>query len=219
MKAFIFDMDGLLVDSEKLSLSSWHKAAEIYGVSSDDIDSLFQELMGANAASRKESFDKKFKNRFDFTEFEDKVKEISRNTEKASPVPLKKGVKELLTYLSESGYKIGLASSSRAETISRRTRLHAIDIFFDVMISGESIKNSKPDPEIFLICAKKLGTDPKNCTVFEDSANGIKAAYAANMRPVLIPDLYKPTEEIKPLLYAIYPSLLDVKNALENGTF
>ncbi len=80
------------------------------------------------------------------------------------------------------------------------------------------VKNSKPDPEIFLICADKLGVRPESVTVFEDSANGIKAAYAAGMRPVMVPDLVAPDKETADMAYAVCSSLTEAKEKFENGS-
>ena len=75
------------------------------------------------------------------------------------------------------------------------------------MVSGDDVKKSKPDPEIFLIAAKKVGVEPKNCLVLEDSFSGIRAAHAGGMHPVMVPDILQPTDEIKALCEAVMPSL------------
>ena len=215
MSAFMFDMDGLLVDSERLMFDSWKKVAEMHGL--EGIEVLFPKFLGVNKATRKSLFESCYGASQNFEKCEDEVKEIATRTESESPTPLKRGAKELLSYLKSKQFKLGLASSSSAATIARRTKDNGIDIFFDAVVSGEHVKKSKPDPEIFLTCAEKLGENPDECTVFEDSFNGIKAAHSAKMRPVMIPDLIEPDEYIKSLAYAIYPSLEDVKNDMEKG--
>jgi HAD superfamily hydrolase (TIGR01509 family) len=133
-------------------------------------------------------------------------------------VPLKKGVRELLAYFRENGYKIAIASSGLLATIERRMKYHGIFEYFDVIVSGDMVTKSKPDPEIFLLCAEKLGVDPAEITVFEDSQNGIRAAYAAGMRPVMVPDLAQPEKDVAAMAYAICSSLLEVKEKYENGS-
>ena len=215
MKTVIFDMDGLLVDSETRALNAWREVAEKHGI--PDIDGLFPKIIGTNTYTRGIIFDSVYGGKFDFTLCNEEVRSIAHSYEAKSPIPLKKGVKELLAYLRENGYKIAIASSGLLATIERRMKFHGIFDYFDVIVSGEMVTHSKPNPEIFLICAEKLGAEPKDITVLEDSPNGIKAAKAAGMRPVMVPDLYAPQKEISDLAYAVCASLTEVKEKFENG--
>ncbi len=214
MKTVIFDMDGLLVDSEIRAITAWREVSEEYGI--PNIEELFPFMMGTNPETRKTIFEKHYGDKYDFYECNAKVREKANKYEDETPIPLKKGVKELLAYLSNNGFKIGLASSGRMATIERRMTYHGLMGYFDVIISGEMVTVSKPDPAIFLLCAQKLGSEPCECTVLEDSPNGITAAKAAGMRPVMVPDLYMPEERIAKLAHAVYPSLTDVKEAFES---
>ncbi len=215
MKTVIFDMDGLLIDSEVRSIRVWREVAAEYGI--PNIEELFPYLMGTNPETRKGIFEKKYGTRYDFYECNEKVRALARKYEEETPIPLKPGAKELLSYLDENGFKIGLASSSRMETISRRMKEHGIYDFFDVIVSGDMVNVSKPAPDIFLICAEKIGSTPSEVTVLEDSPNGIIAAHAAGMRPVMVPDLYQPNPEIAALAHAVYPSLNEVREAFADG--
>lgn len=215
MKTVIFDMDGLLVDSEVRAIKAWCEVAKEYNIPS--IEELFPYMMGTNPETRRVIFEKHYGTSFNFCECNEKVRDLAHRYEEETPIPLKKGSAELLSYLSANGYKIGLASSGKRETIERRMKGHGLWQYFDAVISGEMVKVSKPDPEIFLLCAQKLGSSPEDCTVLEDSPNGITAAHAAGMRPVMVPDLYSPEENIAAMSYAVYPSLFEVKAAFENG--
>ncbi len=217
MKAFIFDMDGLLVDSETLSAKSWKISAEKHGL--PDMEKLFPNLMGSNTTTRMSLLKEAYGDEIDFFVFEEEVKSRVRAWEKEAPIPLLPGVQELLTYLKEEGYMIALASSSRKETILNRMNYHGLDRFFSYIISGEDIKISKPNPEIFILCAARLGVPAEECIVLEDSPNGVRAAHAAGMRAVMIPNMCPPTDELRALAYKIYPSLNDVKKALVEKTF
>ena len=95
---------------------------------------------------------------------------------------------------------------------------HGIFEYFDVIVSGDMVTKSKPDPEIFLLCAEKLSFYPAEIKVFEDWQNGIRAAYAAGMRPVMVPDLAQPEKDVAAMAYAICSSLLEVKEKYENGS-
>ena len=215
MKTVIFDMDGLLVDSEVRAIKAWCAVASEYGI--PNIEALFPYMMGTKPETRKVIFENHYGTEFNFSECNEKVRDLAHGYEMETPIPLKPGAKELLVYLSKQGFKIGLASSGKRETIERRMKGHGLWQYFDVIISGEMVKISKPDPEIFLLCAQKLGSDPADCTVLEDSPNGITAAHTAGMRPIMVPDLYMPEENIASMAYAVYPSLTEVKAAFENG--
>lgn len=215
MRTVIFDMDGLLVDSEIRAITAWREIAKEYDI--PNIEELFPFMMGTNPETRKGIFDKYYGGKYDFYECNAKVRAKANEYEDETPIPLKKGAKEIIAYLHENGFKVGLASSSRLATIERRMKYHGLMESFDVIVSGEMVTVSKPDPAIFLLCAQKLGSEPCECTVLEDSPNGITAANAAGMRPVMVPDLYMPEERIAKLAYAVYPSLSDVKEAFESG--
>ncbi|MGN1094773.1 MAG: HAD family hydrolase [Eubacteriales bacterium] len=215
MKAVIFDMDGLLIDSETRSFEAWLENEKIFGIY--DVDKFFPMVLGTCPETRKEIFDKFYDGKFDFYACEKQAQASYRKKEENRPFPLKKGAKELLQYLKENGYATGIASSGLRDTIIRRFSFHGMLEYFDTIVSGEMVKISKPAPDIFLLCAERLGISAKDCTVLEDSANGIKAALAANMRPVLVPDIFPPAKETVEIAHAVYPSLLDVRDAFASG--
>ena len=216
MKTVIFDMDGLLVDSEVRALKAWREVAEKYGI--PEIDKLFPKIIGMNTHTRGELFRSMYGEAFPYEVCNEEVRSISHGSEVGNPIPLKKGVRELLSYFRENGFRIAIASSGLYATIERRMKHHGIFEYFDVIVSGEMVKNSKPNPEIFLLCAEKLGVPPSEITVFEDSQNGIRAAFAAGMRPVMVPDLFAPEKEVAELAYAVCSSLTEVKERYENGS-
>ena len=216
MKTVIFDMDGLLVDSEIRALKAWREVAKKRGITG--IDELFPKMIGMNVYTRGLLFAEVYGKDFPFTECNEEVRSLAHGYEAENPVPLKKGVRELLSYLRENGYRIAIASSGLLATIERRMKHHGIFEYFDVIVSGDMVKKSKPDPEIFLLCAEKLGVPPSEITVFEDSQNGIKAAHAAGMRPVMVPDFVAPEKEVAALAYAVCSSLTEVKEKYENGS-
>jgi HAD superfamily hydrolase (TIGR01509 family) len=216
MKTVIFDMDGLLVDSEVRALKAWREVAKKRGITG--IDELFPKMIGMNVYTRGLLFAEVYGKDFPFTECNEEVRSLAHGYEAESPVPLKKGVRELLSYLRENGYRIAIASSGLLATIERRMNHHGIFEYFDVIVSGDMVTKSKPDPEIFLLCAEKLGVSPAEITVLEDSQNGIKAAHAAGMRPVMVPDFVAPEKEVAALAYAVCSSLFEVKEKYENGS-
>jgi len=216
MKTVIFDMDGLLVDSEVRALKAWREVALKHGI--DGIDELFPKMIGMNVYTRGLLFAELYGPDFPFTECDNEVRSRAHGYEAEHPVPLKKGARELLEYLHANGYRIAIASSGLLSTIERRMKYHGIFEYFDVIVSGDMVTKSKPDPEIFLLCAEKLGVSPAEITVLEDSQNGIKAAHAAGMRPVMVPDFVAPEKEVACLAYAVCSSLFEVKEKYESGS-
>ena len=125
--------------------------------------------------------------------------------------PIKTGLFEILDYLKSKDIKIALATSTTAKSATEiLTRAKVID-YFDRLICGDMVAKSKPDPEIFVTAVKELGENPKDCIALEDSINGIKSAYGAGLKPIMVPDLIEPTEEIRPMLFALCKDLTEVK--------
>ena len=115
-------------------------------------------------------------------------------------VPVKPGLREVLTYLKEKGIKIALATSTSRKTSVLNLESAGVTAFFDTLVCGEDVTNGKPHPEVFLTAAERLGENPADCIAFEDSINGIKSAHAAGMVTVMVPDMLQPTDEIIPMI-------------------
>ncbi len=209
-------MDGLLVDSEIYALYAWREVAKNRGLA--DVDEFFPKTLGVNKFTRGIIFNQYYGDAFDFEACNEEMRSYAHGYEAETPFPLKSGVKELLAYLRENGYRMAIASSGLLATIERRMKYHGLYEYFEVIVSGEMVKRSKPDPEIFLLCAERMGVPPHEITVFEDSANGIRAAHAAGMRPVLVPDLLVPEKDVVDLAYTVCSSLTEVKERYENGS-
>ena len=147
--------------------------------------------------------------------YEKKIKHQMNAIEKDG-IPLKRGIHELLDYLKKNGYKVAVATSTSRDRAEHLLKLGGVLEKADYVICGDEVVNSKPDPEIFLKAAEKLGVEPKECMVLEDSGAGIEAAYSAGMLGVNIPDMKEPDENMKSKSYRICESLLDVIDILEN---
>jgi beta-phosphoglucomutase len=186
MKAFIFDKDGVLAETFEMHLEAFVKTfseVEIkitrkdlikrYGMKTHEIVKM---MMGDKGRTITEEEAKKMAEKK-----ENYYRELVEGKLKLLP-----GVKEFLTYLKEKGYKIGVASSASLESIQQLLRETKIENFFDAEVSGFDIKLSKPNPDIFLECAKKLNVNPKDCVVVEDSVHGIEAAKRAGMKSLAV---------------------------------
>lgn len=209
----IFDMDGLMFDTEKISFISWRDAAARYGYQIDD--NIFRKTIGANLISTKDIYIKHFGISFPIEEIISERVRISEALIKLKGLPIKKGLYELLDYLSQSNIKKAVATSTSRNRALNLLKLAGIDNNFDYVLCGDEIEKSKPDPEIFLKVSDKLGCSPNKCLVLEDSEIGIEAAHKAGMFPIMIPDIKEPNELTKTLIFKKMDNLLDVKCFLE----
>lgn len=209
----IFDMDGLMFDTEKISYIAWNEAAKQYNyqISRD----LFEKTVGTDINKTKEIYIKHFGDRFPFDLIRSERAKISDEIIKTNGVPIKKGFCELMNLLNNGKIKKAVATSTSRKRALNLLSLVQIDGFFDYILCGDEIKNCKPNPEIFLKVADKLKCTPKKCLVLEDSEIGIIAAYQAGMIPIMVPDLKEPSKEIQSFIFSRMDSLFDVKSFLE----
>ena len=215
IEAIILDMDGLMFDSENLGVAACGYALEGMGYKADD--ELFKSVLGTTTESCKRRFKTVLGEDFDFdgwlVRYNQKVDEVVNTT----GIPMKKGLVELIAYLDEHKIKRAIASSSSRARVAHFTGSVGLEASFPVMVCGDMIERSKPDPEIFLIAAKALETDRANCLVLEDSPNGVLAGYRSGIRTVMVPDLIPPTDKEREMAFAIVDSLLDVPAILARG--
>ena len=211
----IFDMDGVILDSEKIVLYSWKKVAEQYDL--PHIEETMKKCIGLNYDAANKVFTKEYNGKYDFDFLKPKTSAYYYHYVEQHGLPLKPGIRSLLCYLKEQNYKTAVASSTRIAVVEKEMQQTGLYDYFDRLVGGDMIKNSKPAPDIFLLAAKRLGVPPADCCVFEDSPNGIRAAHAAGMKPILIPDLMPVTEEIASLTVGVYKVLTDALEELVAG--
>ena len=199
-KAVIFDMDGLMIDSERVTYEEYCRKLEQLEYHFDE--NMYRRCLGKNKQSVYQVFIDHYGEDFPITEVWNDV-HVSLDHRLQQSVPLKTGIFELLTFLKENGYKTIVAtSSSRARANIRH--------YFDDTICGDEVKNGKPNPEIFLTACEKLGITPEEALVLEDSEAGITAAHAGNIDVICVPDMKYPEEEFASKTLKIVDSLLDV---------
>lgn len=214
MKAVVFDMDGIIFDSERLVIDCWKVVADKYAI--PDIEAACYECLGVNRVETKEKFLNRYGRDFPYDAYKDEMSKLYHDNYDGGRLPMKIGVVELLQYIKECGLKVALASSTRSEVVRQELTDAGLIEYFQVVIGGDMVSRSKPQPDIFLKACEELGVEPKEAFAIEDSYNGIRAAAAGKLRPLMVPDLMPPTEEMEELAEEIFETLLDVKRYLEN---
>jgi len=207
LKAVIFDMDGLMFDTERLGIDAWLYVGDKMNLAITEEIAL--KTIGRSwDGSKKILFDEV--KEFDFDNARISWQNYINDYINESGMPVKSGLIELLSFLDEAKIKKAVATGSYYNDVLFYMNKAGISNRFDVIITGEMVSRGKPDPDIFIHTAKVLNVTPNECMVLEDSINGIKSAYSAKMIPVMIPDLIPANDEIEPLLYAELISLTDV---------
>jgi len=195
----IFDMDGLIVDTESVSKVSWERALEHFGFGKMP-EEVFTMLLGRSANANRRFLTAHYGPGFDFDAVHKlRLENMSSHFAVHGCVP-KKGLTRILDHLDKMGIKKCVATSSERDVMEDRLKglLHR----FDGFVTADQVKHSKPDPTIFLKAAKLFGAAPANCVVLEDSNAGITAAAAAGMRPMMIPDMAGPDAASLARIYA-----------------
>ena len=216
IKGVIFDMDGLMFDTERLWDTFWDPACEELGVPMpQDLATFYASGRGLAGQYLIEHVQKYFP-QVDPQKMLDKVWQIG-DARFAQGVPCKPGLKELLALLEERGLPRIVASSSPRNMIEQNLQTTGTARYFHDVVSGTEVAHSKPAPDTFLLAAKKLHLDPHDCLVLEDSFNGVRAGRAAGCVTVMVPDLMQPTEEIAQLYDRKCEDLLEVRDLLIEG--
>ena len=209
-KAAIFDMDGLILDSERTVLKCWEVIGEKYGF--QDIVTYGISVIGKNKKATVDEFERVYGEPGD--RYERELREIYNGLASEGKVPLKPHTIELLSSMKNAGMKIAIASSStREEVTSQMAALGALP-YFDTCVCGDQVTRSKPDPEIFLLACDALGVKPEEGVGLEDSFNGVRSCKASGLYTIMVPDIIQPDDEMKGLADIILPSLKDVQDFL-----
>ena len=209
-KEAIFDMDGVIFDSERLVLEGWQEIAAKYGIKG--IEEVLPRCLGVNAQATREIFREYYGQDFPYDEYKKEASALFHSRYGNGKLPLKPGVKELLSYLKENGYLVGLASSTRQAIVEQEIRDAGLMPYFDNLVCGDMLKRSKPEPDIYLKACENLDVEPRMAVAVEDSYNGIRSAKRAGMVPVMVPDMVQPDEEMRSLAHKICKDLFEVKN-------
>ena len=214
VSGIIFDMDGVLIDSERQSNEGWLWAAGQLGV--DMPMWLIDSFKGAPAELCCKFFDDYYKGVIDYWEAKELRTQHVYKIRETEGIPVKKGVKDIFEYIRNNGLKCAVATSTRRESAEKT--LHEIGVwdYLDAVVYGDEVERGKPEPDIFLRAAKAIGVNPSEAVVVEDSINGIKAGYAAGMRVVHIPDTIAIDDDIRKLTYMVCDDLNGLIDVVES---
>lgn len=207
-KAVIFDLDGTLIDTEKIYRQIWPKAIRELGFIFTDEQFLALRSLGRPFAPAQ--FREWFGENFDYEKAKSIRKGYFNEYIAEHGIQRKKGAIELLTYLREKGIVTAIATATDPERASQYLEMTGLTGYFDKVISATMVDEGKPSPKVYLYACEQLGLTPSECIAVEDAPNGIRSANAAGLSVIMVPDLSQPDEELMKLLTAKVDRLDDI---------
>lgn len=213
IKGIVFDMDGLMIDTEKLLVRFWKEASLEYGFSMTD-----EHVYGMRSLSHTLAvpyLKNIFGESFDYYEIRKRRIALMNDYIEKNGIEVKKGLFELLNYAKSNNYKMAVATANTLERAERYLKKINAFSFFEKIIGGDMIQNGKPAPDIYITACHEIGLEPSECIALEDSPNGVKASYHAGCKTVMIPDLTQPDDDTKAMIYGLCGSLDEVIEILE----
>lgn len=209
-KAVISDMDGLLLDTERIALNTFIDTCR--GFHFEPNIEVYLRCIGTNSEKTREILTEGYGQDFPFKKFNLVWSEKYKTAITDHPIPMKSGVIDLLDYLQQSHMKMAVATSTKYETAVEKLQSTGLYHFFEIIVGGDQVERGKPDPDIYLKVSSLLIEEPRKCLVLEDSDNGVISAFRAGMNVVQIPDLKEPSKEVKNLGHPILSSLGEVES-------
>ncbi len=208
IEAVIFDMDGVLLDTESVCYECWLSAGSEFGIL--NVESLFRSCVGQNKGDTLLLLSKTLGSEEKARDFYERTGEFFSKIERERGLQKMDGVDFCLSLLKQNNIRLAVASSTRREAVERQLRNAGIFDYFESVTTGDLVEHSKPAPDIYLRALSSLNVDAKQCISVEDSPNGIRASCAARIRCVMVPDQIAPDDEIKKSAWKIVSSLKEI---------
>jgi HAD superfamily hydrolase (TIGR01509 family) len=207
-EGIIFDMDGVIFDSERAIMECFLEIGKKYNIK--DLDKVYLLCTGVTFEKTKEIILNHYGNDFPYDKYNEEGTKLFFEKYKDYKLPLKNGVFELMKYLKANNKKIALASSTKKDLVLKELGAHNLLKYFDVIVTGDMVSKSKPEPDIYLKAIELLKIDSFKLFAIEDSFNGVKSATKANLKTIMVPDLVKPDEFIKNKATIVLSNLLEI---------
>nr|WP_318001053.1 HAD family phosphatase [uncultured Faecalibacillus sp.] len=214
IKAIIFDMDGLMIDSERVTFECYQERLKDMNLTMDE--EFYKTLLGKPIKGIYQRFYDVYGNDFPIETVIQDVHQLMAERFEKEGVPVKKGLVELLHYLKDNNYKTIVATSSNRDRVDKILAQAKITEFFDDSICGDEVTKGKPNPEVFLKSCQKLGVNVDEAIVLEDSEAGIQASYDANIKVICIPDMKYPEKQYEEKTFKILKDLTEVTAYLKS---
>ena len=211
IQAVIFDMDGVLIDTESMCDKTWAAALAEEGIRNDL--GAIDKCRGTNMADTLLILKELHGKDFPAEKFMQRSSELFHEIENTSGIPLMPYAAEILAYL-KPRYRLALASSTRKQSVCRLLGRVGVLDYFETLTTGDMVVHGKPDPEIYSLACKSLGLEPDVCVAVEDSPNGIKSASSCGMRTIMVPDKVQPDEDLMPLIWKVCKNLGEIERIL-----
>lgn len=215
VRGVIFDMDGLMFDTERLATVLWNQVGDELRI--DMTEEFLDSFRGQNPTAIRNAFLQRFGREFDFDGCMGRKDELQHRYIEEKGVPLKEGLPELLEYLKGQDIRMAVATSTQQSLAEKMLKIAGVYEYFDAVAYGNKVKRSKPFPDIFQKAAEDLGVPMRECLVLEDSISGVQAGKAAGGYIIHIPDVVVVPEEVKDGITAELGSLRDVIDWIERG--
>ena len=215
VRGVIFDMDGLMFDTERLATVLWNQVGDELRI--DMTEEFLDSFRGQNPTAIRNAFLQRFGREFDFDGCMGRKDELQHRYIEEKGVPLKEGLPELLEYLKGQDIRMAVATSTQQSLAEKMLKIAGVYEYFDAVAYGNKVKRSKPFPDIFQKVAEDLGVPMRECLVLEDSISGVQAGKAAGGYIIHIPDVVVVPEEVKDGITAELRSLRDVIDWIERG--
>ncbi|MBQ4505625.1 MAG: HAD family hydrolase [Firmicutes bacterium] len=215
-KAVIFDMDGTLLNTEHMLIECWCETAEIYGLDREELVRTLHACIGLKAQDTQEIFRNVYGEDFDYELFYGESGNRLMQKVEDGYLEIKPGACEILEDLSSRGVVTALGTSTRSSKTAARIKAAKMEKYFPIVVCGDMVQRGKPEPDVFLAVIEKLGLEPGEVFIVEDSNAGTEAAWRAGARVLMVPDILPPSEDTKQRCEAIFEDLFGVMEYLRD---